>query len=388
MKKKILIIAFVLLFAVSSLFSSVSFVFGGLTQHPEILFGFVPSYVMGGAGYSGISFMEDNKTEFQLLLGGGYSQRKLWQDEDTGEVIHTYPIIYDVADFDWSLRLAQGFGDSSKGDKDLLTVTLAYDGQYEYACDSIAYGKLRDNGGVSYVNSRYGYGVGIGYDGDIYPELNGNGQFLGTQLSLSLKLDQMHDDIHTNDGYLAKASIKWGPKALNSALGGYADYLALSADFILAKTLFTLESNEKTMLSIVAIDRLNAGYVVGDAIPAFIQGPSSLGRKVRGFNTYTYNTEFTCVNNLDIRFAGPYIGLDGLAPRVNIFFDCGYGFGNVMNTEVKNNNFLASTGVQATATIFDFIDLGYQLAYLIKGDNYVHGSDSRLVGSVTFFLDF
>ncbi len=389
MNKRIITILVVLALGLSLLSAApFRFVFGDLGQHAEIIGGFLPSYFMGGVGYSGLSFHEGDKTELQLLLGAGYNQRKLWQDPYSGEVLSYNPIVYDVIDADWALRLAQGFGDSPAGDKDFLTITLGYEGQYEKAVDSIATGKLRSNGGFCYVESLKGYGVGEGYSGTIHPELSGDGQFLGTQISLSFRLDGMSDTIHENDGYLVKAAVKWGPKALNSTLNGYADYLALSTDFINAITLFSLDEGDDALFSVVLIDRLNLSYVLGDAIPAFIEGPNSLGRKVRGFNTYTYNTAFSVVNNLDLRFAGPFIGLEGLAPRVNLFFDLGYGCGSIKNVEIEESNLLSSAGIQATATIFDFIDLGYQLAYLIKGNNYVHGPESRLIGSVTFFLDF
>ena len=46
-----------------------------------------------------------------------------------------------------------------------------------------------------------------------------------------------------------------------------------------------------------------------------------------------------------------------------------------------------STGVQLTISFFDFIDLGYQVAYLFNGNKLSEG-DSKIVGSFTFFLDF
>ena len=389
MRKRFVVFLLVLVVALGALSAApFRFVFGDLGQHPEIVMGFLPSYFMGGAGYSGITLLEGNKTEIQLLAAAGYNQRKLWQDPWSGSVVYEDAMVYDVADFDWSLRLAQGFGDSKAGNKDLVTLTLSYDGQYEVAVDSLALGKVRKNGGQFFVDTVSGYLGTDDYDGTIYPELNGSRQFLGTQFSLSFKYDQMTDTIHTNDGTLIKGALKWGPAALNKALDGYASYYSASMDIINAKTLYELKKNGDTFLSIVFIDRVNASFVDGDAIPAFIQGPNSLGRKVRGFNTYTYNTTFTMVNNADIRFAGPFVGIDGIAPRVNLFFDCGFGYGRISNTEFKETNVLSSFGIQAAATFFDFCDLGYQLAYLIKGNNYVHTEASRIVGSVTFFLDF
>ena len=51
MLKKIIVTALILIAAVSSVFASpLRFVFGDLGQHPEILMGFLPSYLLAGAG--------------------------------------------------------------------------------------------------------------------------------------------------------------------------------------------------------------------------------------------------------------------------------------------------------------------------------------------------
>ena len=390
MTKKVLAVLLVCVISISAVFASDwHFVFGDVSQHPEVLWGFIPSYFDAGAGYKGLSLIDGNTTDMQLLVGGGISQRKLWQDPTTGKIIRKDPLIYDVWDFDWSVRFVQGFlTNPMNTEKDMISITLAYNGQYEKAKDSMAVGKERTNGEKRAVLSMEDFfSSSDRVTNRIYPEINGSGDFLGTQLASYIKFDLMEDTLHENNGFLGKVSMLWGPLALNGSLSGFADYFALRMDAIGAYTLYDYKKNDKSYFSVVIADRLNCGYVTGNAIPAFIQGPESLGRKVRGFNTYTYNTSFTVVNNLDLRLCGPDMGLEGLAPRVNLFFDIGYGCGNVNNTEDKESNLLASTGVQGTVSIFDFIDLGYQLAYLIKGDNYTNGS-SRIAGSVTFFLDF
>ena len=81
MVKKIMVTAVVLLLAVTSVFAApLRFVFGDLGQHPEILMGFLPSYLLAGAGYRPVELIEGDVTEIQLLAGLGYNQRKVWQD--------------------------------------------------------------------------------------------------------------------------------------------------------------------------------------------------------------------------------------------------------------------------------------------------------------------
>ncbi len=385
--KKLLTVLLLSLIVVSSLFASpFHFVFSTLNQHPDILVGFIPTYVVGGVGYNGLSFIEGNKTDFQLLVGGGYLNRRLWQDPATGVVRYENPIIYDVASADLSLRFLQGFLTSPVDEKDLLVLTAGYNGKYEAALDSMKKGSNKKLPSEYPVLGLDDY-LGSSYSGSIYPDLNGNHQLLANELFVNLKLDMMHDDIYNNTGFVSYLDLKWSPKALNKSLDGYADYTSLTLNGVGAYTLYQLKSDDMNWFSITLIDRFNANFTTGSAVPKYIEGPVSLGRKVRGFNTYTYNTEFTAVNNLDIRFAGPEMGINGILPRINLFFDAGYGCGKLFNTDHYESNCIISTGAQFTVTIFDFIDLGYQVAYLLKGEKYTIG-DNRISTQFTFFLDF
>ena len=386
MVKKIMVTAVVLLLAVTSVFAApLRFVFGDLGQHPEILMGFLPSYLLAGAGYRPVELIEGDVTALQLLAGLGYNQRKVWQNELSGKVENKDPIVYDVLETDWILRFVQGFGDSSVAGKDLLTITAGYEGKLEFALDSMVKGQTRNNGIQSVIRSlddRIGT-----YEGDIYPDLRGNRTALGSVLALQLKYDEMDDRMTTTDGFVAKADLKWAPSFLNGALDGKADYYSLTLNAVAAKTVFAYSENGKDMFTITLVDRGNVNWTDGSMVPVWAQGPVSLGRKVRGYNPWTYNTQFTAVNNLDVRFAGPALGVKGIFPRVNLFFDMGYGCGKYFNTQISEGNFLMSTGVQVTVSFFDFIDLGYQVAYLFSGEKFSEGT-KKVVGSFTFFLDF
>ena len=389
MFKKIMLAAVILVIAITSVFAApLRFVFGDLGQHPEILMGFIPSYLLAGAGYRPVELIEGDVTEIQLLAGFGYNQRKVWQNPETGDVEPNNsmgPIIYDVLETDWMLRFVQGFGDSSVAGKDLFTVTAGYEGKLEFALDSMVKGKIRNNGGsyeVRSLNDRIGT-----YEGTIYPDLLGDRTVLGTVLALQFKYDQMDDRMTTTDGFVAKADVKWAPGFLNGALSGRADFYSLTLNAVAAKTVYSFSENGKDMFTVSLVDRANVNWTDGSMVPVWAQGPVSLGRKVRGYNPWTYNTQFTAVNNLDVRFAGPALGVKGIFPRVNLFFDMGYGCGKYFNTNTSDSNFLMSTGVQVTVSFFDFIDLGYQVTYHFSGDKFSEGT-KKVVGTFTFFLDF
>lgn len=387
--KKLIVLLLVVLIGISSVFASnLHFVFGDMAQHPDILYGFFPSYALLGVGYDLPQIIEGNNTELRVLVGEGYSQRLMWLDEESGENNFDNgswksedALRFNVWINELSLRFLQGFLKSPVENKDLLTLTLFLNGRYEKYNSGSSFGPFNIKGNLTSI-------VSDDYNKKIYPELNGKDKaLLGLEFALSLKLDLMEDTLHTNDGLWARVDYKLGPKALNSTLSGYSDYSSLTFNVVGAKTLYNLKEGNKSMFSISLVDRFNFNYTTGSAIPSYVIGPVSLGRKVRGFNTYTYQTEFTTVNNLDLRFVGPDVGMDKVAPRLNLFVDVGYGWGNVFNTSRSEENFLASVGAQLEMSFFDFIDLGYEVNYLLV-DREKYTQRGRITTNVTFFLDF
>ncbi len=399
MKKKLLVLLLTLIIISSAAFGGDwRYIFGELDQHPEILVGFIPTYTTMGVGYSGLSLISGNKTEFQFLTGGGYSQRKVWQDPNDGAPIFANPLVYDVWRVEWLMKFTQGFGHSWVPGKDLVTAYVGYEGRWENNVNSMVMGQTRNNGGSYTISSINDWFLSHGATADaIYPDLtvgsDGRRMMLGTAFQGGVKLDLMQDLMTSQNGFLADLNVKWAPLALNRVLDGEADYYSATLNAVGAWTPYQLRSDDDrfNLFSIMLVDRFNVNWTDGRRVPVYAQNSVSLGRKVRGFTTWSYNTQFTMVNNFDIRFAGPEPFFNGIYPRINLFFDLGYGTGAYFNSSIKPDkgyNFLCSTGVQFTVSIFDFIDLGYQLAYLIAGNNYVHGANARLIQSVTFFLDF
>ena len=386
--KKLVVFLLVLALSFSLFAGDVHFVFGDIKQHSDILAGFIPSYALLGVGYYLPPIIEGNTTDLRLLVGEGYTQRLLWLDEDSGENNFdngvwdkSSALRFNVWDNEVSLRFLQGFFRSNVGDKDLLTLTLSLNGRYERYYSSSKFLFMNIKGNLDSI-------IAEDYSGAIYPELNGRKDFLGLEFGANLKLDMMEDTLHTNNGLLVKLDFKFGPSALNNLASGHAQYFALTLNAVGAKTLFnvTNESGD-SMFSVTVADRAYASYASGDAVPSFVSGPVSLGRNVRGFNAYTYATEFSVVNNFDVRLAGPDVGIKKVAPRINFFVDCGYGWGKVFNTSRYEKNFLASCGVQATVSFFDFIDLGYEVNYILV-DRNKYTQPGKVTTNVTFFLDF
>ncbi|MBQ4500632.1 MAG: hypothetical protein II962_02220, partial [Spirochaetales bacterium] len=393
------------------------FLFTELDQHPEILAGFLPTLTAIGAGYEGLSLIEGDLTQFQATIGGGYTQRVLFQNPVTGEPLISDQMLYDQIQVRWNLKFLQGFGDSWVEGKDLVTAYVGYEGRYEKAIDSMKVHEARFRGYADPVarekgktaipsldewfNTHYDDGSGNGTlkGNKIYPDLADDYSAFMTNFYLGARLNLMDDKMVSNQGGLAEIKLQFAPSFLNNK----ASYYSVTFNAVAGTTLFEM-SNKKglNLFSVVLIDRVNVNWTDGSQVPVYASRPVSLGRKVRGFNTNSYNTNFTVVNNLDIRLAGPEFLLDGVFPRLNLFFDMGWHAGNYLNTghngvaaasagamaeKYDLKRFLCSTGFQLEMCIYDFIDLGFQLSYLISGDNMKTPGEKFITGA-TFFLDF
>ena len=390
--KKALIVVLILVTAIGSVFASdFKFLFTELDQHTEILAGFLPTLVTIGTSYEGIDLMENNLTQVQVTVGGGYTQRGLYQNPINGAPLHDDILLYDCIQLRWNLKFLQGFGDSWVQGKDLITAYIGYEGRAEKGVDSMVAGqeRLRGTGGKSAIPTMSSWFAGALYDSTIYPDLVGDRLAFMNNFYFGAKLNYMEDKMVSNEGLTVELKFQFAPKQLNDK----ADYYSLTFNTVVGTTLFELTDRRGfNVLSIVAIDRFNANWTEGDKVPVYAQMPVSLGRKVRGFNTNSYNTNFTLVNNLDIRFAGPEPVIDGIFPRLNVFFDMGYYSGDFFNSNVSSDGqglerFLCSTGFQFEMSFFDFIDLGFQLAYLINGAN-LRDPNNHFITGATFFLDF
>ncbi|MBR4477218.1 MAG: hypothetical protein IKO96_01170 [Spirochaetales bacterium] len=416
--KKALTVVLILALALCSVFAGdFKFLFTELDQHPEILAGFLPTLTAIGAGYEGLSLIEGDLTQFQATIGGGYTQRVLFQDPVTGEPLISDQMLYDQIQVRWNLKFLQGFGDSWVEGKDLVTAYVGYEGRYEKAIDSMKVHEARFRGYADPVarekgktaipsldewfNTHYDDGSGNGTlkGNKIYPDLADDYSAFMTNFYLGARLNLMEDKMVSNQGGLAEIKLQFAPSFLNNK----ASYYSVTFNAVAGTTLFEM-SNKKglNLFSVVLIDRVNVNWTDGSQVPVYASRPVSLGRKVRGFNTNSYNTNFTVVNNLDIRLAGPEFLLDGVFPRLNLFFDMGWHAGNYLNTghngvaaasagamaeKYDLKRFLCSTGFQLEMCIYDFIDLGFQLSYLISGDNMKTPGEKFITGA-TFFLDF
>ena len=397
LKKTLVLVGLFASCSVSAFAAPVKYSFWTLRQHPEVVGGFIPTWTGMGLSFTPISLIADRKTELKLLIGGGYTQRKAWYDPNTGLMLDDQdrnPLVFDVEEYDWRAQLSQGFWASWVPDKDLVTLYVGYDGMFTRTHDSMVEGERRENGSSSSkqevlsIDDWFAQSLYSGASPKHNPYYPDMGDTLAATLYGGVKLDAMRDTISTQDGFSTEVNVRYMPGPLNDSMDGRADCYSVTSNTVFAKTLCSVKDVKgRNLFSAVALDRFNVNWTSGDIIPLSLQESTALGRKVRGFSYWSYDTELSLVNNAEIRLCGPEALIKGVMPRFNFFYDVGFGCGNYYNTNVSDTNFLSSTGVQATITLYDFFDLGLQYAYLFHGHDYTHYDDSVTM-RVTFFLDF
>lgn len=387
--------------------SDFKFFLNGLDQHPNILGGFLPTGTGIGVNYEGLSFREGDLTQFRLTFDGGYRQRQIFQDPKTGKPLEEGDKvgIFDVMNFALGTRLSQGFGDSWVLNKDLFTAYVGYEGKYERYYDSLI---LLPNGGGLPKKNDHKIKIGLkdkaqpdsiddfmqlhGVSRDtqtVYSDLSKDSNFTNT-LYTGLTFNYMDDRMVSNEGVLADFNVQFAPGFMNSR----SQYYLIQTNVVAGTTLLEVQrKNGLNLFSIVALNRTNVCWVDGSAVPVFVSHNHTLGRKVRGIDNNSYNTNFSLVNNFDVRFASPEPIMDGLFIRFNLFLDMGIYAGNYLNTgkngldKYKESGFLASTGFQLELDFIDAVDLGIQMSYLLNGKSF-REPDSKWITSATFVLDF
>ena len=346
MKRIISIILVLALVTTAAFASDFHFVFNSAELNPTLpekfLKGICPTVFTGGVGYTALELVPGSTTELQLIAGGGIAFRAFFEENYSSKEADYTEADYNVTQLMGKVKFLQGFNN------DKFTAYASAEIRketYKFLTGTNSFVKLSDaekdsDGLVSYI-----FNAGV-------------------------KLNNTKDTWFTRDGLDASVDVTYSPSKKGHS------YYAAQAQAVYSKTIWQkLNSNGRNLVSFVFVDRLNAGYMNAfndNTVPFFAQEFHSLGRKVRGFEKFTYSRAFTAVNNLEIRIASPEIVKDAIFARAILFADAGIAAGEWLQHNGYDNkitNIIASAGAVAELSIFDFINLGAQFSYLINGYN-------------------
>ena len=341
----------------------VEFAFEDARFHDDLLFGLAPVYVRAGINYTGFEIIEDQHTDFYIIGGGALVSANVWTDQsgatfEPSSVDNTTEQFKDFNSYsrwqaDFSLKLNQGFIQMEDQDKPFLAA---------YAKYAFNFTSPHENWKEGAADSNFLSGLA-----SAYPDQAGD---ITNSLQIGAELDRL-DSGDVCEGYNVNLSALFAPRWFANNLYGDSNFLNVN---LTAKGYLTLldlkrKDSELTALGIYLADRIQVDYLAGDAIPQFYQEGPSLGSKMRGFEGNSMGTEFTIVNNFDVRIYGIEF-LDNLNPILNLFLDAGFFAGRYNNTNyIEQGSFRLSTGFEVALNIVDFAQIGYMFGFPLVGEN-------------------
>ncbi len=363
MKKIIFLLIITIIAGTSSFAGDFSFAFEDARFHSDLLFGFAPVYVRAGVDYTGWEFIEDQRTDFYIIGGGALISSDIWTDmeglpyypssiDNTSEAFDENNS-YSKWQGDFSLKLKQGFIQEPNRDKAFLA------GYAKYAFHLTS---PHENFDETVADSVFLTGLD-----SAYPDKAGT---MTNVLQAGVELDRL-DSGDVYDGFWADCSVKWAPFWLANTIYGTSSFVNINLTVEGYYSLLDLKrkNSELELLGIYLADRVQVDYTTGSAIPQFYQESPALGTKMRGFESNSMGTEFTAVNNFDVRFYGIEF-IDNTNPLINLFFDMGYFAGRYFNTEYRDKGkFICSTGFEVALNIIDFAQVGYIFGFPLVGTN-------------------
>ncbi len=356
MKKSIRLSVLLLFLSALPVFAGdFSFVFEDARFHSSYWGGLAPFYVRAGAGYTGLSLIDGQQTEIVLVGGGAITSNNLWTDADGLPLVKAVSNsdlttnMYSRWQWDLGLGLIQGLFADPKRANPVLSVYARYD-------------LHNDNPAGDDLNSI----LESSTNQSAYPDQGG---VLTNSLKFGVEFNRLtKGDI--NKGYGAELWTVVAPSWMGNEVLGDSNFYNIAFE---AKAFYPLldikmKNSEKQLVGIYAGDRIRADWLDGTAIPEYFQEPVTLGGKMRGFEWNSMGTQFTVVNNFDIRVYGLEF-IDNTNPVFNVFFDMGYFAGNYYNTSVSDSGFVSSTGFEAAINIIDFAQVGFCFAFPLTGEN-------------------
>ncbi len=338
------------------------FVLDEFDVNSDVFIGFAPTFLTAGLDYSGLQLLDGQSTDIIFIAGGGYTQREIWRDE-TGAVLSYADSaefdsdvdnrIFNVITGEWKLLLEQGIFWSDATYDDLITVYGGYMGRYEKY--------LENKGGAA------SYFLDSTNDA-IYPEAE---QLVSNTLTCGIRLETKVNEKVLTRGFDLELSASYAPAwMMNTLFDSTVDYYSATGTLTSYLPLYENRRDDgMNLVSVFLADRVRADYIEGPAVPVYAQKKPSLGYKMRGFESSSYATSFTVVNNFDIRITGPEFIISGLFPRAAVFCDVGYYDGHYANDPSDTDSgMLLSTGGEIALSVLDFLNVGLRANYVLLGE--------------------
>lgn len=349
-------------------------VFNGIKFNRALIPGEVPLPL--GADFDFHLPISADRLFLSLRLAAGFEDRLILRDDSTGAPL-AKPEVFDAANqrhwFYWpNAQLDSG-----------LLYRLLSGGQPRLEVFGLARGRLEGNSP----------GLATGY----FPDARG---LLAVSFIGGVGVDAVYKSPRRfRSGYAGELSFEYAPSALAFTSG--TDFYRASANFEGYLPLWTAGERDIDAWSLYA-----AGYIAGDwaggsKIPLYVltsfggrQTRDGIGKSVRGFQNWGYESTLKAEASFDLRLVGPGLfGVAGIRPMFYVFGDAGYFAGLYDCPSVGDKDgFLMSAGGGFALNVFNFAYFGLRAGYKFPIDDplyYIYfPSGQQFFWGFTFLLHF
>jgi hypothetical protein len=276
-------------------------------------------FVGGEVAYNGIPYYRRADGSYYLPQDGDFSEDAVSVTRFRGN---------------WNAGFQQGILPPSREERDLLQVSLLYEGYYFTATGDIS-GSYLDAAGL--------------------PETDG---FVNHAFLARLSFDDAAFDSHyVASGLDARIELEYAPAGINS----YSDYFHASFWVRSYLPIFDQTPDEpKNRLSLYLANFAGVRYLDGSAIP--VEESYSNGLVFRGIETQRFATSLLASVSTELRLGLPAIILPQIVPGVLLFTDAGYYFDNA-----DYQGFLLSHGAAVYLNILGYVQIGGRISVLSSG---------------------
>lgn len=292
---------------------------------------------------------------FTARLAGGYEDRYLLRDVDTGEPL-ARPALPDAKN--WFMF------PNANGDVGLAwRFTEKEDSGQGYKSELFALGRFRWELNQTELEALDGAA-------QLFYDLHG---LMAASVIAGVGVDGVYrDEARMRSGYAGELSIEYAPRLF--AIAGGTDFVRASIKTEGYLPLLSIGdgADARKRISVYAAWMATGDWVTGQNIPLYaltsfggrhLRG--GIGKSIRGYQAWGYESPLKAAMSAEIRAVGPALfGLPSLRPMIYAFGDCGIFSGLYRAAELSDKGgILFSTGAGFNLGLFDFAYLGLRAGF-------------------------
>lgn len=294
-------------------------------------------YIPTGAditiGYGGFNWIAGVESSIEMTFGAGYEGFETYRDVDYmphTEIVnsagHDKNLEFNKANILWALGARQGLLWNPEQQRNLLEAFLFYRGRYDRYLDGRVFWGT-DPVTAEAIRQEHALWQ------EAFPGTDARG-ILGNSLIAGFSLNTVQESrsAHAKDGLYAEISVEISPYL---PVLGASDFYRINLKAKYFKTLFSRYSDlPERRINILLCEYAALDWADAErSMPLYVMQTLGglnlrygLADSVRGFEKYSWDTQFKAVNAFEIRANFPSLIHPDVYPGLLLFFDAGYGY--------------------------------------------------------------